>query len=382
MFPTCGVESFNFSGRAMTSQSIGLQQSIRFGEDFELDLRPRRLRRNDRVLKLERIPLEILILLLERRGEIVSRDEIVARIWGNDVFLDTDNSIRGAIRKVRQVLKDDPETPRFIQTVTGRGYRFIAPVVLSEEGQSVDAPKPEASIGASGPPGFVSEPDSNLQGRSLGRVDQEQERTAGQSPDPETARLGRRPARIWLFVGVTSLTVVCILSLLAVWGRRVSRVPAVFQRKKVLAVLPFDNLSRDPDQEFFSEGLTEEMIAQVGKLNRDRLKVVARSSVAKYKSTKGASWLRGRSVRNQTLTILFKARLALAGPCAHHGRAHPGTRSDRRLDRELRPRTQRCAGRAGIPSSGHSLDKPRGFRVVLKSPADFADCTPDAVIRV
>jgi TolB-like protein/DNA-binding winged helix-turn-helix (wHTH) protein/Tfp pilus assembly protein PilF len=269
----------------MTSQPIGLQQSIRFGEDFELDLRPRRLRRNDRVLKLERIPLEILILLLERRGEIVSRDEIVARIWGSDVFLDTDNSIRGAIRKVRQVLKDDPETPRFIQTVTGRGYRFIAPVVLSEEGHSVDAPKPEASIGATGPPGFVSEPDSHLQGRSLGRVDQEQERTAGQSPDPETARQGRRPARIWLFVGVTSLTAVCILSLLAVWGWRASRAPAAFQRKTILAVLPFDNLSRDPDQEFFSEGLTQDIVAQAGKLNPDRLTVVAHSSVAKYKGT-------------------------------------------------------------------------------------------------
>lgn len=118
----------------MTSQPIGLQQSIRFGEDFALDLRPRRLRRGSHVLKLERIPLEILILLLEHRGEIVSRDEIVTRVWGNDVFLDTDNSIRGAIRKVRQVLKDDPETPRFIQTVTGRGYRFIAPVISSEEG--------------------------------------------------------------------------------------------------------------------------------------------------------------------------------------------------------------------------------------------------------
>jgi TolB-like protein/DNA-binding winged helix-turn-helix (wHTH) protein/Flp pilus assembly protein TadD len=269
----------------MTPQPIGLQQSIRFGEDFELDLRPRRLRRNDRVLKLERIPLEILILLLERRGEIVSRDEIVARIWGNDVFLDTDNSIRGAIRKVRQVLKDDPETPRFIQTVTGRGYRFIAPVVLSEEGHSVDAPKPEASIGATGPPGLVSEPGSHLQRRSLGRVDQEQERSAGQLPDPETARQGRRPARIWLFVGVTSLTVVCILSLLVVWGWRASRAPAAFQRKTILAVLPFDNLSRDPDQEFFSEGLTQDIIAQAGKLNPDRLKVVAQSTVAKYKGS-------------------------------------------------------------------------------------------------
>ena len=117
-------------------------------------------------------------------------------------------------------------------------------------------------------------------------MDQEQERAAGQVPGTETARgqLHRR-TRTWLFVGLASLVVVSILSLLAFWGWRGSRVPAVFQRKTVLAVLPFDNLSRDPDQEFFSEGLTEEMIAQVGKLNRDRLKVVARSSVAKYKGS-------------------------------------------------------------------------------------------------
>ncbi len=268
----------------MTSQPIGLQQSIRFGEDFELDLCPRRLRRGSHVLKLERIPLEILILLLERRGEIVSRDEIVARIWGNDVFLDTDNSIRGAIRKVRQALKDDPETPRFIQTVTGRGYRFIAPIISPEEEHTTEPPKPEASIVPTGTRSFVSEPDSWPQGRSLGLVDQEQERTAGQLPGTETARgQVRRRARTWLFVGLASLAVVSILSLFAFWGWRTSRAPAVSQRKTVLAVLPFDNLSRDPDQEFFSEGLTEEMIAQVGKLNRDRLRVVARSSVAKYK---------------------------------------------------------------------------------------------------
>jgi DNA-binding response OmpR family regulator len=83
----------------MPSQPVGLQESILFGEDFELDLRPRRLRRGGRVLKLERIPLEILLLLLERPGEIVAREEIVARIWGADVFLDTDNSIRGAIHR-------------------------------------------------------------------------------------------------------------------------------------------------------------------------------------------------------------------------------------------------------------------------------------------
>jgi predicted ATPase len=72
--------------------------------------------------------MELLLLLVERRGELVTREEIVARIWGKDVFLDTDNSINAAIRKLRQVLNDDPEQPRFIHTVTGRGYRFVAPV--------------------------------------------------------------------------------------------------------------------------------------------------------------------------------------------------------------------------------------------------------------
>lgn len=263
-----------------------MQQSIRFGEDFALDLRPRRLRRGSHVFKLERIPLEILVLLLEHRGEIVSRDEIVARIWGNDVFLDTDNSIRGAIRKVRQALKDDPETPRFIQTVTGRGYRFIAPIISPQEEHTTEPPKPEASVVSTGTQSFSREPDSWPQGGSLGLMDQEQERTAGQVAGTETARgQVRRHARTWVFVGLASLALVSILSLREFWSWRGSRVPPVFQRKTVLAVLPFDNLSRDPDQEFFSEGLTEEMIAQLGKLNRDRLKVVARSSVAKYKGS-------------------------------------------------------------------------------------------------
>jgi TolB-like protein/DNA-binding winged helix-turn-helix (wHTH) protein/Tfp pilus assembly protein PilF len=270
----------------MTSHPIGLPQSIRFGEDFELDLRPRRLRRGSRVLKLERIPLEILILLLEHRGEIVSREKIVAKVWGNDVFLDTDNSIRGAIRKVRQALKDDPETPRFIQTVTGRGYRFIAPIISPADEHTTEPLKPEASVVPTGTQSFVSKPENRPQGDSLGLMDREQERTAGQVPGTETARgQVHRRTRTRLLVGLASLAMVSVLSLLVFWNWRGSRVPAVFPRKTVLAVLPFDNLSRDPDQEFFSEGLTEEMIAQVGKLNRDRLKVVARSSAAKYKGS-------------------------------------------------------------------------------------------------
>lgn len=286
MFPAwCKI--IHLPWRAMTSQPIGLRQSIRFGEDFELDLRPRRLRRSSRVLKLERIPLEILILLLEHAGEIVSRDEIIARVWGKDVFLDTDNSIRGAIRKVRQVLKDDPEAPRFIQTVTGRGYRFIAPVISAEESPPAELSRPEDPTVSAGEQGLVSELDAWSEDSAPGLRGQGQKRTASQSLGTEVARgQGRRSARTWLFGGVVLLAIVCVLSLLAIWGwRRTSSAPTVPQRKTVLAVLPFDNLSRDPDQEFFNEGLTQDIVAQVGKLNPDRLTVIAHSSVAKYKGS-------------------------------------------------------------------------------------------------
>ena len=111
---------------------------IRF-EDFELDVRAYQLTRSGRTLRLERIPMEVLCLLVERRGQLVAREEIIEKLWGENVFLDTDNAINTAIRKIRRVLKDDPEQPRFVQTVTGKGYRFIGQV--SESG---GPPVPEA----------------------------------------------------------------------------------------------------------------------------------------------------------------------------------------------------------------------------------------------
>jgi DNA-binding winged helix-turn-helix (wHTH) protein/tetratricopeptide (TPR) repeat protein len=106
-------------------------------EGYELDPYAYRLRRAGRTLKLERIPMEVLFLLVERRGNLVAREEIVAKLWGNDVFLDTDNAVNTAIRKIRMVLRDDPEKPRFVQTVTGKGYRFIAKVTEREEAPEV-----------------------------------------------------------------------------------------------------------------------------------------------------------------------------------------------------------------------------------------------------
>ena len=112
---------------------------VRF-EDFELDLRSYQVRRSGQVLKLERIPMEVLFLLVERRGQLVTREEIIEKLWGKDVFLDTDNAINTAIRKIRQVLKDDSEQPRFVQTVTGRGYRFIGEVAEAGEPRIEEAP--------------------------------------------------------------------------------------------------------------------------------------------------------------------------------------------------------------------------------------------------
>src|SRR4029077_6448127 len=135
---------------------------------------------------------------------------------------------------------------------------------------------------------FVSELDDWMQARRLRLVEPVQERTPEKATDAGSAHgPGNRNDHRWLFVGaVALLSAAFLLTFLVVRGwRRASNPPTRSQGKTVLAVLPFENLSRDPDQEFFSDGLTEEMIAQVGKLNRDRLTVVARSSVAKYKGT-------------------------------------------------------------------------------------------------
>ena len=112
----------------MASEPVRIMESVRFGLDFELDLRAYELRRAGKSLKLERIPMDLLVLLVERRGQLVTRDQIIERIWGKDVFLDTENGINAAIRKIRQVLKDDAERPRFVATITGKGYRFVARV--------------------------------------------------------------------------------------------------------------------------------------------------------------------------------------------------------------------------------------------------------------
>ena len=135
---------------------------LRFG-GFELDPASFQLRRSGRPLRLERIPLEVLLLLVERRGQLVLRQEIAERIWGMDVVLDIDNALNTAIRKIRRALRDDPAHARYVETVPAKGYRFIAAVMAAappEVGGSA-----ESGRGQSGSPPAdrsIASPDAQI----------------------------------------------------------------------------------------------------------------------------------------------------------------------------------------------------------------------------
>jgi predicted ATPase/DNA-binding winged helix-turn-helix (wHTH) protein len=146
---------------AVTRVSIP-ERLVRFG-DCELNASLFELRRGRRTIKLERIPLQVLLMLIEEQGRVVTRESIADRIWGKGFFVDVDNGINTAIRKIRQVLNDDPQSPRFVETIAGTGYRFIAPleptdvpVLVAEPAHEVappvDADQIEASrVGVSDP---------------------------------------------------------------------------------------------------------------------------------------------------------------------------------------------------------------------------------------
>jgi len=173
-------------------------ERIRFGQ-FVLDESRYELTCANKPVRLERIPMDLLMLLVREGGRLVSRDEIIERLWGKGVYFDTDNSINTAIRKIRRALGDDPDNPLYIETVPGKGYRFK---------------------GGTG----------------------------------------------------TSTTMTLLL-------------PETERPRIMLAVLPFENLSGDPTQEYFSDGLTEETIARLGKMSPPSMGVIARTSSMVYKHT-------------------------------------------------------------------------------------------------
>ena len=234
-------------------------------EEFELDCARYELRRRGHTLKLEKIPMELLMLLATAEGRLVSREEIEERLWGNGVFVDAEHGINTAIRKIRQVFGDNPEHPRFVQTVQRKGYRFIAEVIRT----------PETGIendGTGNARASVLSPDTGLSPRNPTEAGTE---GANQGAIPV-----RRPSRRLGWIGVAA-------ALLLVWPVYKIVLPRIESRGaettaiRSIAVLPLENISGDASEEYFADGMTDELITMLAKYRS--LRVISRTSVMQYK---------------------------------------------------------------------------------------------------
>jgi TolB-like protein/DNA-binding winged helix-turn-helix (wHTH) protein/Tfp pilus assembly protein PilF len=205
---------------------------VRFGA-FEVDLRAGELRKNGVRIKLQEQPLQVLAMLLECPGEVVTREELQRKLWSTDTFVDFEHSLNAAVKRLREALGDSADNPRFIETLPRHGYRFIAPVA--------------------GP-----EPAAWRPRRVLGRA-------------------------IWIALLALGTLVALVAGFnLAGWrGRLLRRGPMA--RIQSLAVLPLENLSGNPEEDYFADGMTELLITDLGKVRA--LRVIPRQSVMHYKGT-------------------------------------------------------------------------------------------------
>ncbi len=235
--------------------------------DLRLDCSRFELRRAGRGLKLERKPMELLILLATREGDLVSRAEIAEHLWGSEVFVDTEHGINTAIRKIRQTLRDDPEQPRFVQTVMGKGYRFIGPIsevhppLAAKSSSPMLAPQPESVAR-----GAVSVPTAT---------------TAESSTVIENPRR-RSHGRVWQIVaGSAAILLLALAAALRMHWPQHSPARGATPDIQSIAVLPLDNLSGDPAQNYFADGMTDELTTMLAK--NSTLHVVSRTSAMQYK---------------------------------------------------------------------------------------------------
>jgi TolB-like protein/DNA-binding winged helix-turn-helix (wHTH) protein/Tfp pilus assembly protein PilF len=245
--------------------------TLRF-RDFELDLAAYDLRRQGQRVRLERRAMDLLILLVERRQQLVTRAEIVERLWGKDVFVDVETGVNTLVFKVRQALRDLPEAPAYVETVPGKGYRFIAPVEV-------------VSVAVDVAPGAAA-PAAPL------------------NVAPRSRRL------------VVVLVALVLVAGVVAWLRPVANPPA---SSVTLAVLPFENLGGDRDRDYLVDGLAEEAIASFGQVDPQHLSVIGRTSTLAYKGTRksladigrelGADYLVEGSIRTEGKQLRITCRL-------------------------------------------------------------------------
>lgn len=265
----------------------------RFGV-FQVDLRTGELRKRGSRLRLQQQPFRVLEMLLERPGEVVLREEMRQRLWPSDTWVDFDHGLNKAVNKLRETLGDSADSPRFIETLPKRGYRFLAPVEFEAEAPVIAPQAPAATATATAP--AEAKPPTPLDATT---------------PPPASSRMPRWVP--WLGIAVAAAFVIAI----AIWSRGSSSPPA--SDRAMLAVLPFANLEGDPAQDYFCDGMTDEMILQLGHLNADRLGVIARTSSMHYKSSQkrvdeiarelGVQYILEGSVRRRGQSVRITARL-------------------------------------------------------------------------
>jgi len=243
--------------------------SVRFGV-FEFDLRSRELRKHGIRIKLQEQPCQILAFLLERRGEIVTRDELQRHLWPSDTFVDFDHSLNTAVMRLREALNDSSENPRFIETLPRRGYRFVAPFeersASVAETTSVQSGEVNATQSALAQETLTLPPHSQV---LLGTA---------------TARKGGRRLQPALALATLFLLMLALASGLGFrYLRKPSAVTALPKQITSIVVLPLENLSADKDQAYFADGMTDELIANLAKIRS--LRVISRTSAMGYKGT-------------------------------------------------------------------------------------------------
>ena len=236
------VDFANFVGLDMPT-SVPKARVLRFG-DFELDVSAGQLRKCGVRLRLQGQPLQVLAVLIRHAGEVVTREEMRSEIWSADTFVDFDHSLHNAIARIRETLGDSAEAPRYIETLPRHGYRFLAAVKSEEERESSSAAQAELT--------------REVSGASI-----------------------RRTPRTLLAAGV----LVCLVIALAAWlARSGAHTAGAAPRVNSIAVLPLDNLSGDASEEFFADGLTDQLITDLGEVGS--LRVISRTSVMRFKGTK------------------------------------------------------------------------------------------------
>ena len=235
----------------------------RFGS-FEVDFRAGELFKNGRRIRLQDQPLQVLAMLLEQPGEVVSREELRQKLWPTDTFVDFDHGLNNAINRLREALNDSADAPRFIETLPRRGYRFIAEVnadasTVPEAGALTDSIEAvEVASGVGSPAAAAAKP----------------------SPVPSLSRV----RKFWLAAASVGIAAAVILALYFERARPFRSSAAM--KIQSVAVLPLDNLSGDPSQEYFADGMTDALTTYLAQMRG--IRVISRTSAMHYKGTKKA----------------------------------------------------------------------------------------------